>query len=756
MTRQLVPPTPARSSLARSTLIKMGVRIAVIIALTTLFSYLHIFYSLRDEAIVQLERNVTERSEREEALFVQAEDNHAAMKKALEERIRALRPEDVDARFDSLFALRPDGTIRNRRELFDGTRMPGVFIPRDVKADADFRRRLLASYDVTLQYAPAFHVRFATTGVILPEGAVVGYWPEGANYFQDLEPTFSLKDFEYFSLGLPANNPRRESAWTSIYEDPPTQTWMVTVATPLDVDGRHVGTISHDVLLNELMVRTINNHIPGAYNIIFRDDGQLIAHPEMKMKSGEGVYAILKNTGKPEDVSAHAGTAQQRAHLHAIFERLKEHPSGQAVLEFPEYGELLAVARLKGPGWLIVTVLPEQVVSAAAFQAARYVLGFGVVSLLLELAIMYWVLKQQISRPLMGFTQATTRLEGGDFHVTLDTSRADELGQLANAFQQMTGEIQRREEALRQANEGLEQRVEQRTRELQEVHRQLVETARQVGRAEIATNVLHNVGNVLNSVLTSTLVARERLGGLKLDSVEKVVDLLEEHRAHLTLFLTQDERGKNVLPFLRRLGKHLQEEGQELQTLLSDVSRHTEHIGAIVKLQQRYARTPQQLFEPVQLGELLEDALRINQAALGRHAVKVERKLAEVPSVVTEKHKVLMILVNLISNAKYAMDPVPEGQRHLTVSMTSPMPGRIHIEVRDNGVGIAPEMITRIFQYGFTTRDEGHGFGLHSSALAAQELGGELRVYSAGPGQGATFTLELPLTPDQRSERASA
>ncbi|WP_375765046.1 ATP-binding protein [Archangium gephyra] len=756
MTRQHVSPTPARSSLARSTLISMGVRIAVIIALTTLCSYLHIFYSLRDEAIVQLERNVTERSQREQALFVQAEDNHAAMKTALEQRLRALSQEEVDARFDSLFALRPDGTIRNRPESFDGTRMPGVFIPPDVKADADFRRRLLASYDVTAQYAPAFHVRFATTGVILPEGAVVGYWPEGATYFQDLDATFSLKDFEYYSLGLPSNNPRRESAWTSVYEDPPTQTWMVTVATPLDVDGRHVGTVSHDLLLNELMARTINNHIAGAYNILLRDDGQVIAHPKMKMKSGEGVYDILKNTGKPEDVSAHAGTATQRAHLRALFERVKDQTSGEVVLDFPEYGELLAVARLKGPGWIIVTVLPEQVVSAAAFRAARYVLGFGVLSLLLELAIMYWVLKQQITRPLLGFTRATTRLEGGDFEVGLDTSRGDELGELANAFKRMAGEIQRREEALRQANEGLEQRVEQRTRELQDVHRQLVETARQVGRAEIATNVLHNVGNVLNSVLTSTLLARERLALLKLESVQKVAELLEEHRTDLPAFLSQDERGKNVLPFLNRLGKHMQEEGQELQNLLGDVSRHTEHIGAIVKLQQRYARTPQQLFEPVQLGELLEDALRINQAALGRHAVKVERNMADVPSVVTEKHKVLMILVNLISNAKYAMDPVPEGQRHLTVSLTSPTPGRVHIEVRDNGVGIAPEMITRIFQYGFTTRDEGHGFGLHSSALAAQELGGALRMHSPGPGQGATFTLELPLVPEQRSERASA
>jgi two-component system, NtrC family, sensor kinase len=152
----------------------------------------------------------------------------------------------------------------------------------------------------------------------------------------------------------------------------------------------------------------------------------------------------------------------------------------------------------------------------------------------------------------------------------------------------------------------------------------------------------------------------------------------------------------------------------------------------------------------------VEDALRINQAALGRHSVQVERTLVEVPPVLTEKHKVLMILVNLISNAKYAMDVLPREERRLSVRLGKPSVGRIHIEVRDNGVGIAPEMLTRIFQYGFTTREEGHGFGLHSSALAAQELGGSLTAHSEGPGKGATFTLELPLAPELRGEKAAA
>jgi two-component system NtrC family sensor kinase len=734
----------------------MGVLIAVIIALATFFSYLLIFNSLRAEALERMEGYVSERSQREQALFVLAEDNHAVIKKDLEERLRASSQEDPKPRFDSMFALLPDGTIRNHSPKYDGTKVPGVFVPRGVKVDDDFRRRLLAAYDVVAQYGPAFHVRFMDTGVMLPEGAIVGYWPEGATYFSDLDATFSLTGFEYFTLALPENNPRRKSAWTGIFEDPPTQTWMATVTTPLDVDGHYVGTISHDVFLNELMSRTIGQHLPGAYNILFRDDGLLIAHPELRMKSGVEPYNILKDTERSEADFAQAVTAEQRAHLRDIFERVKARAPDQAVLELSEHDEYIAAARLAGPGWTFVTVLPASVVSADAFLAARYVLAFGLASLLLELAIMYWVLRQQIARPLRAFTQATTSLATGDFKVTLDTSRPDELGTLARAFQRMAGELQRREEELRQANEGLEQRVEQRTRELQDVHRQLVDTARQVGRAEIATNVLHNVGNVLNSVHTSAQLARERLAGLKLESMERVSALLTEHQANLAAFLTQDERGRNVLPFLNQLGKYMQGERQEIQTLLNDVSRHTEHIGSIVKLQQRYARTPQQLFEPVHLAELVEDALRINQAALGRHSVTVERNLTDLPPVLTEKHKVLMILVNLISNAKYAMDTVPEEARRMSVKLEPSAAGRIRIEVRDNGVGIAPEMLTRIFQHGFTTREEGHGFGLHSSALAAQELGGSLSAHSEGPGQGATFTLDLPAVPEELNDRASA
>ncbi len=731
----------------------MGVRVAVVIALTTLVSYLHILRSIRTETLTRMEWGVSERSQREQAIFLLAQDDHALVAKAFQERILAWREKDPNPLFESLFTLQADGTIRNKREGFDGTKMPGVFVPRGVRDDADFRRRLLAAYEAVSLYGPAFHVRFTDTGIMLPEGVVVGYWPEGATYFLDLDPSFSILNLEYFTLGLPENNSSRKSAWTGIFEDVPSRTWMVTVVTPVDLEGRHVGTVSHDVLLDELMRRTVLDHLPEGYNLLFRDDGLLIAHPGLRVKSGVEPYNILNDPRKPEDVFEEGGTAEARAHLQAIVKAVKGLKRGQLGVHLPEYGEYLAAARLHGPEWEFVTVLPERVVSSAAFHVARYVLMFGLASLLVELAVMYWALRQQITRPLEAFTQATDQVAAGDFKVSLETSRDDELGRLAQGFQLMAQEVQRREEELLQANEGLEQRVVERTQELTEVHRQLVETARQVGRAEIATNVLHNVGNVLNSVHTSALVAQERLAALKIDNVERTVDLVEQHQGDLASFLTQDPRGRNALPFLRRLGKHMLAERQEIQTLLSDVSRHTEHIGSIVKLQQNFARMPLHLLEPTTLSELVEDAVRINQAALTRHSVKVERNLGDVPSVLTEKHKVLMILVNLISNAKYALDELPEAERRLTVSLRSLSNERVQIEVRDNGIGIEPEMLTRIFQRGFTTREEGHGFGLHSSALAAQELGGSLVAHSEGPGKGATFTLELPVTPEKQSER---
>ena len=151
------------------------------------------------------------------------------------------------------------------------------------------------------------------------------------------------------------------------------------------------------------------------------------------------------------------------------------------------------------------------------------------------------------------------------------------------------------------------------------------------------------------------------------------------------------------------------------------------------------------------MSQLVDDSLQINAGALDRHQVKLARESEKVPQVLVDKHKVLQILVNLIRNAKYAVSEAERKDKQVTVRLFQHGEDHVRIQVSDNGVGIAPENLTRIFAHGFTTRKDGHGFGLHSGALAAKEMGGSLSVHSEGPGQGATFTLELPIKPASNS-----
>jgi signal transduction histidine kinase len=163
-------------------------------------------------------------------------------------------------------------------------------------------------------------------------------------------------------------------------------------------------------------------------------------------------------------------------------------------------------------------------------------------------------------------------------------------------------------------------------------------------------------------------------------------------------------------------------------------------------MQQAYA-TMVGVVEPLDAVTLMDDSLRMNAGALVRHDVRVVRNFQPVPQLLAERGKVLQILVNLIRNAKYAADDGGQADKVITLHIVPGAPGRVLLSVQDNGVGIPAENLTRIFGHGFTTRKTGHGFGLHSSANAAKEMQGSLTVHSDGPGQGATFTLDLPAAP---------
>ena len=283
-------------------------------------------------------------------------------------------------------------------------------------------------------------------------------------------------------------------------------------------------------------------------------------------------------------------------------------------------------------------------------------------------------------------------------------------------------------------------RDEQERSRLQE---RLVETSRLAGMSEVATGVLHNVGNVLNSVNVSANIVSEKLRKSRIGSLAKVAAMLNEHADHLPDFLTIDPRGRQLPTYLSTLAAHLSGEKDVLLDEMSGLLQRVEHVKEIVSMQQEHSHIAG-VKEEVDLADVLDGAIKLNDASFVRHNVQIVREFDDVAPMVLDKHRLLQILVNLIGNAKHALHESQQDDKRVVLRITNNQEGRVSIEVVDNGVGIPKEHLTRIFEHGFTTKKDGHGFGLHSSALAAKELGGTLTAYSDGPGCGACFCLELP------------
>jgi signal transduction histidine kinase len=273
---------------------------------------------------------------------------------------------------------------------------------------------------------------------------------------------------------------------------------------------------------------------------------------------------------------------------------------------------------------------------------------------------------------------------------------------------------------------------------------QLIEAARRVGMADVATSVLHNVGNVLNSVNVSATLVKEKITKARLSGLDRAAELIQAHSSDLGAFLTENPQGKQFPQYLALLAQGWQEERQALLKELESLARNLSHIRDIIARQQSLTGVSGAV-ENVSLSELLDEALQMGSASLENHGITVVRDYGVIEPVVVDKMRLTMIVVNLLRNAKESLTASNQAKKCLTIRSESNGDGQLRVRVIDNGLGIAPENLPRVFSWGFTTKPGGHGFGLHSSAMVAKEMGGSLHASSDGPGKGAQFVLELPV-----------
>lgn len=276
------------------------------------------------------------------------------------------------------------------------------------------------------------------------------------------------------------------------------------------------------------------------------------------------------------------------------------------------------------------------------------------------------------------------------------------------------------------------------------LHRELNGAARRAGMAEVATGVLHNVGNVLNSVNVSTETLLELVEQSSSRLVGKAAEIVKENKENLAEFVTIHPQGTRLPEVLENVAfKVKSEQSKEIEELIS-LRKNIDHIKQIIAMQQTNAKSFE-VNESIDPNEIVNDAIKMNVASSERHNVSLEFEPVELPLVETSKHEVLQILVNLIRNAIQATNPASRATNHVKITANLDREDFVVISVTDQGTGIAPENIEKIFQHGFTTKNTGHGFGLHTAANTAQSLGGGITAFSDGVGRGAIFELRIPV-----------
>ena len=604
-----------------------------------------------------------------------------------------------------------DGTTRLREHEFREFGITG-FIGKHVTIDDDLRRRLVVAFDVLQQYGPAWRSRFVNLYVITPENAVLMYWPDQpwALHAGDWEVYGKLaliagNQDEVLVLGEARPPPPDGQQWSDLYYDYGVNDWMVSATQPVSEGERYLLSVGQDILLRELIERTLKSGLEGTSNLIFRADGRLIAHPRyMEAIQAQSGALSIQEAGDP--------------HLERIMALAQQRPADQVIVANPADEEFLAVTQLSGPAWYLVTLFPQSIVTAGAFETARLILLLGAVALLLELGILFWVMRRQVAEPLERLIAATREVASGRLRSRLEVERDDEIGELARAFNAMAGEIDAREAALGERSASLAEVNRQLARELEERERIEQEIARQ-------REALHQSEklNALGSLLAGR-GARAQQPALG--------------------------RGRPLDP--PRGGP----QGPPEAGAVASVRAAAERCARIVKTFLAMARQQEPSRQAVRIADVIRATLEVVGYNLKRDDVELTLDLEEgLPEIAADPHQLTQVFTNLLVNAGQALAGCPAPRRIALAARFDEAAGRLVCTVEDNGPGIPPEIASRVFEPFFTTKPEGQGTGLGLSVCRGliEAHGGTIEVRQAERG-GTRFEIRLPVTPLQGAPNA--
>ncbi len=319
------------------------------------------------------------------------------------------------------------------------------------------------------------------------------------------------------------------------------------------------------------------------------------------------------------------------------------------------------------------------------------------------------------------------------------------MGSMAQSdfSKRITGPLQGDLKKLKQHTNKSIEILDERTKQLKAAQQELIDKAHQAGMADIASGTLHNVGNILNSVKVSAQLIRTNLNVSNVSNFKRANDLLRENIDRLEDFIVNDPKGKKLMDYYLKLESIILEEHRHVMDNLDRLNEKIDMIADVIAAQQSYAGISS-LTEVYSLETIIEDALTLQSGSINQYGIKIIRDITPLPLIPIQKTKLVHIIINLIKNAKESMVDLPVNNRVMKISIEQ-KGEYAYMKISDSGSGISEKNLKKIFTHGFTTKKDGHGFGLHSCANYMMEMHGKIWAESEGEGKGATFVLQFQL-----------
>ncbi|MBW2646071.1 MAG: HAMP domain-containing protein [Deltaproteobacteria bacterium] len=401
-------------------------------------------------------------------------------------------------------------------------------------------------------------------------------------------------------------------------------------------------------------------------------------------------------------------------------------------------------------GWSVVIVKSQDEAYAPVYRT-RYGLLLAAMTCFLVVSILSPWLSHQVSSRVNKLVAVARRFEQGDLSKEVEDLGKDEIGELGRAFNQAGQQLAVSQQKIIEYSEHLEELVNERTSELKATQAQLVETAHVAGMAEVATGVLHNIGNAITSVNIRMKLVKEGIDNLDVKNLAKTSDMLESNSGKLDSYLAKDARGQKVLPYMKIALNNMAEQRNQILSDIQFLEGQVAHICEIVTLQQSYATGKEGLREEYRINDVLTDSIRMQSDILERNGIIVETDFTYSKPILLDRNQLIQVFVNLIKNA--AQSVAAQAPDHKVIHISTHLSGNsggkspmLEVVIRDSGIGFPPDLKDKIFNYGFSTKkDEGQGFGLHTCANYLQSIGGSIGAESNGPGKGAHFIIKIPI-----------